>query len=236
MAKTRLDKGLLKKVAKKTAKTQQYVREQVSKRASRQNVASEAALIIWAKELGFGTAAAQRQLDPHIQQQVSSVGSIFPSSSAASRSKVGVNPLRATRAVSPLRASIEYLLSDPELRTRCADLLMARKSFDRVFREATVVLDARLKHLGKIKGKVNPAELVARVLHPSKAILIVSEHPDEQRGFFELFSGLMAAFRNPAHHTLNDKLTREDALRFCGFVDSLLTLLGKARISGTASP
>jgi len=205
------------------------VREQVSRRASRDGVSSEAALIIWAKELGFGTSLAQRDLEPHIQQQISSAG--LTRRSTSSRKEPAMRGERTTRGPSPLRAAIDYLLSDEELKTRCADLLMARRSFDRVFREATVVLDARLKELGRIKGKVNPAELVARVLHPSKATLIVSEYQDEQKGFFDLFSGLMAAFRNPAHHSINNKLTREDALRFCGFVDSLLTILGKAKVS-----
>ncbi len=230
MPKTRLHLGLLEKVAKSTKKTKQYVREQVSRRASREGISSEAALIIWAKELGFGTALAQRHLDPHVQQQISSAG-LRRGSTGASRKETSTRGEQTTRAPSPLRAAIDYLLSDEELKTRCADLLKARKSFDRVFREATVVLDARLKELGKIKGKVNPAELVARVLHPSKAVLIVSEYQDEQKGFFDLFSGLMAAFRNPAHHSINNKLTREDALRFCGFVDSLLTILGKAKVS-----
>lgn len=87
----------------------------------------------------------------------------------------------------------------------------------------------QLKRLAQIKSKINPDELVAKVLHPSRAILVVSEHEDEQLGFFNVVKGLMAAFRNPTHHSLNDKLTREDALRFCGFIDALLTLLGKAR-------
>jgi hypothetical protein len=233
MSNTRLNRALLTKVANRTKKTEQYIREQVSRRASRQGIASEAALIIWAKQLGFGTAAAQRHLDPHVQQQVSSARLlVLPRNE--SRKDGAQSGRQVTRTVSPLRASIDLLLSDQELKTRCADLLMARKSFDRVFREATVVLDARLKELGKIKGKVNPAELVARVLHPSKAVLLVSDYPDEQKGFFDLFSGLMAAFRNPAHHSINNKLTREDALRFCGFVDSLLRILGKARVSESA--
>jgi hypothetical protein len=140
-----------------------------------------------------------------------------------------------SRPVSPLRAAIDYLLSDEELKRRCADLLTARGSFDRVFREATTVLDDRLKKLAGIKSKVNPADLVARVLHPSKAILIVSEHADEQEGFYSICKGLFAAFRNPAHHALNDKLTREDALRFCGFMDAMLTILKQARLNLPAS-
>ncbi len=138
---------------------------------------------------------------------------------------------KAARPVSGLRAAIDYLLSDDELKRRCTSLLTAKHSFDRVFREATTVLDDRLKKLAQIKGKINPDALVAKTLHPSKAILVVSEHDDEQEGFFNLVKGLMAAFRNPTHHSLNDKLTREDALRFCGFIDALLTLLGQAQVN-----
>ena len=74
MAKTRLDAALLTKISKQIGKKEQYVREQISRRASRRNIASEAAQILWAKELGFGTAAAQRRLDPHVQQQIASGG------------------------------------------------------------------------------------------------------------------------------------------------------------------
>jgi hypothetical protein len=234
VAATRLDPGLLDKLAAKTGKDVQYVREQISRRAGRLSIASEAAQVLWAKEFGIGTAAYQRRLDPHVQQQITNVGN--PTSrqvlSRTNRERVERGP----RAISPIRAAIDFLLSDDELKRRCSDLLTARRNFDRVFREATVVLDQRLKRLANIKGRMNPQELVARTLHPDKAILVVSEHRDEQQGFFELIKGLMAVFRNPTHHSLNDKLTREEALQFCGFIDSLLSILGRAQVSADSQP
>jgi len=232
MGATRLDPGLLGKLVKKTGNSVKYVREQISKRAAKQGISSEAAMILWAKEFGIGTGTFQRRLAPHLQDQVrAGLPALFTALAPSSNKGNGKAMARsAPRPVSGLRAAIEYLLSDEELKRRCGDLLTARGSFDRVFREATTVLDDRLKKLAQIKEKINPDALVAKVLHPSKAILVVSEHADEQEGFFNLTKGLMAAFCNPTHHSLNDKLTQEDALRFCGFIDAMLTLLGKARV------
>jgi hypothetical protein len=231
MGATRLDPGLVDKLVTKTDKPLKYVREQISKRADKQGISAEAALILWAKEFGIGTNTFQRGLDPHIQEQVrAGLPALFTAPAPSPKRNGKGKGAKGVRRVSGLRAAIDYLLSDEELKRRCGDLLTARGSFDRVFREATTVLDDRLKKLAQIKGKINPDALVANTLHPSKAILVVSEHTDVQQGFFSIVTGLMAAFRNPTHHSLNDKLTREDALRFCGFIDAMLTLLGQARV------
>lgn len=232
-----LDAGLMGKLVTKTGKPLKYVREQISKRAGRQGISSEAALILWAKEHDIGTSTYQRGLEPHIQEQVrAGLPAVFSSPRSATKGNGEQHNEVEPKAVSPVRAAIDYLLSDEELKRRCMVMLTARRDFDRAFREATTVLDDRLKKLAKIKGKVNPDALVAQVLHPDRAILVVSEHEDEQTGFFHLIKGLMLAFRNPAHHSLDDKLTREDALRFCGFVDALLTILGKARVNLPTTP
>lgn len=232
MGATRLDPRLLDKLVQKTGKPLKYVREQISKRAARQGISGEASQILWAKEFGIGTSTFQRGLDPHIQEQVrAGLPALFEKPAPSPKRNGKRKRTNGPRPISGLRAAIDYLLSDEELKRRCADLLTARGDFDRVFREATTVLDARLKKLAQIKGKINPEPLVVKVLHPSKAILVVSEHADEQEGFFNIAKGLMAAFRNPAHHSLNDKLMREDALRFCGFIDAMLTLLGHARLN-----
>jgi hypothetical protein len=233
-----LDRGLLDKLVKKTGKPLKYVREQISKRAGRLGISSEAALILWAKEFEIGTSTYQRHQGAHIQEEVrAGLTRLAPPPPAVRKNgkRTGGTATR-TKAVSPMRWAVDYLLSDPELKRRCKDLLLARGDFDRVFREATTVLDDRLKKLAQIKGKINPDELVAKVLHPSRAILVVSEHEDEQLGFFNVVKGLMASFRNPTHHSLNDKLTREDALRFCGFIDAMLTLLGQARVNLPTTP
>lgn len=236
MSATRLDVGLVNKLVAKTGKSRKYVREQISKRASRLGISSEAVLILWAKEFGIGTSIYQRQQSAHVQEEVRvGLASLSaPPPVVKRRSKAGGE--RRVKAVSPMRWAINYLLSDEELKRRCKDLLLARGNYDRVVREATTVLDHRLKKLAKIKGFINPDALVAKVLHKNNAILVISEHENEQDGFFSIAKGLMLAFRNPAHHSLNDKLTQQDALRLCGFVDAMLGLLGQARLNlpGTA--
>jgi hypothetical protein len=99
-----------------------------------------------------------------------------------------------------------------------------------VFREATTVLDDRLKKLGAITGYMNPIAVVAKVLNPDpkQAIIKVSTEPAEQDGMFSICKGLTLAFRGPLHHALRDDLTRAAALKFCGFIDHLLAILDKA--------
>jgi hypothetical protein len=131
---------------------------------------------------------------------------------------------------------IDLLLADKELKERCSDLLKANSKFDRVFREATTVLDDRLKKLGNIKAKMNPSDLTGKVLNPNpdKALLVVSDDADQQEGLYSCVKGLFLAFRNPAHHRLSDTVTRHDALRFCGFVDLVLAILQQARSNPTS--
>ena len=232
MTKARLDPNLLAKVAATAGKGVQYVREQVSKRANRHSVSSEAALILWAKELGIATATYQNRLSPHIQDQVR--GALLGPPAARSQSsqrRTPVNRAAGPRTVSGHLTAINLLITDGDLKRRCADILKARGPYDRAVREASTVLEVRLKSLSGIKGKVNSAELIARALHPPRALLRVSPDDAEQEGFFSVCKGFMLAFRNPSHHQLTDGLTREDALRLCGLVDLLLRILGTAQLN-----
>lgn len=68
----RLDPGLIKKLSQKLNKDPKYIREQVSKRAVRHHVLSEAELAIWADELDIGASNYIRRQAPHIQSQVNS--------------------------------------------------------------------------------------------------------------------------------------------------------------------
>lgn len=67
---SRLDKTLVNKISKKIDKNEQYVREQISKRARRETISSEVALVRWAKEIGVPTSTYVRKLPPIQQSQI----------------------------------------------------------------------------------------------------------------------------------------------------------------------
>ena len=226
-----LDQGLLDKLVKKIGKKKQYVREQISKRASRTGLDSKVVQVLWAKELGIGTTRFQQQLEPHLQEQVrQGLPTIFNAPKAKSKNEDVAR--RATKSINPIRLAIEFLIEDEELKSRCARILAGRRHHDTAVREATTVLDHRLKELGGIKKRMNAEALVGKVLNPdpNKSVLVVSEEGGEQRGFHALCQGLMLAFRNPAHHGLDDDIDQRDALRLCAFVDALLGILDKAEV------
>ncbi len=228
-----LDQALITKIAQKTEKLEQYIREQISRRAARLGVASEAAQILWAKELGIGTSRALKRLEAHQQEQVrSSLPAVFSGGASKTTQKGKKSSSRSVaRSADPIRLAVGYLIEDEELKSRCGDLLNARKHFDRALREATVVLDDRLKKLTGITN-MNPENLVGKALNPNpnKAVIVVSKEPAEQKGFHGICNGLMLAFRNPAHHKLDDKFSQRDALRLCAFVDAVLAILQKADV------
>lgn len=227
---TQLDQDLLKKIAAKVGKPIQYIREQTSKRAAKLSVTSEAAQVLWAKELGLGTGFALRRLPPHVHQQVQTA---LPGSSGRTTRHPAGSPTKRAQKVSPaaqVRAATDFLLSDDELRGRCRDLLARPKHLDRVLREATTILENRIKNLSELTGAINPEPLVNRALNPDlgKAILLISTEPTEQAGFHAICRGIVLAFRHRAHHQLDDKVTPEHALKLCAFIDVLLDILGKA--------
>lgn len=228
MGTTRLDPALLHKLIKKTRKKEQYVREQIAKRANRLGISSEAYLVLWAKQMEIGTGAFQRKLSPAIQTEIrETLPAMF-----TPRSSVPVKKNDDKRQVSQksaLTMAIEYLIIDDELRDRCKDLLRAARNYDRVFREATTVLEVRIKKLSGIRG-MRGASLVSKVINPKpdRAFLKVSNEAYEQQGFHDICRGIMLAFRDTTHHELSNNISREDALKFCGFVDSILAILGNA--------
>jgi uncharacterized protein (TIGR02391 family) len=227
MPKRQLDDDLLGKLVLKTGKPKKYVREQISKKAGRGGVSSLAAQLIWAKQLGIGITHTLNRALPEVRQEV--------------RTSVSAGPVRRGPPVTSNRngrpkvrqaitgATLDTLLQDKQLRDRCRDLLLAKKHFDRVFREATTVLDDRLKKKSGIKN-LNPLSLVGKALNPDpqKAVIEISAKKEEQEGFHGICKGVMLVFRNKTHHELSDKFTREDALKFCGFVDAILGLVEQA--------
>ena len=225
----RLDQKLLAKMAKKMGKSQKYVREQTSKRAARLHLTSEATQVVWARELGLGVAAALRRLEPHMQEQVRSASPNQTASAPLRTVPVRSAAKRTKSASASGDLPPDRLIADAALKSRCADLLKRPRHWDRVYREATTVLEDRIRSLAGLP-KMNPDALVGRALHPDRAVLVVSADPNEQLGFHNLCKGIVQVFRHPSHHTLDDEVRREDALKFCGFIDVLLGMLAKAEV------
>lgn len=227
---SRLDPELLKKLAAKTKKSIKYIREQIAKRATRNSVSSEAYFLHWLKEEKIGFLRYKRSLSVDIQNEARSIGS-----SQMSRSNTQTSSPRNDSFT--LIASSRYfdlleIIQDSELRDRCADLIKRPRNHDRVFREATTLLEHRVRTLSKITQRLNPQALMGKALapDPTRAILVVSSDASEQEGFYKICSGIESAFRNRTHHEVSDKLTRHDAIKFCGFIDSLLQILAIAEV------
>ena len=128
--------------------------------------------------------------------------------------------------------SIYNSIVDEELKARCSDILSAPGNFDRVINQSTQVLEDRIRRKSKCDRTLVGVHLVNKALNPDlgKTILIASENSEEHEGVCHICRGLMIGFRNPTHHHLTDSFTREEALKFCAFVDSILQIIEKAKV------
>ncbi|MGV8996731.1 MAG: TIGR02391 family protein [Parvibaculaceae bacterium] len=122
-------------------------------------------------------------------------------------------------------------INDEELRNRCADILSAPGNFDRPINQATQVLEDRIRQKSQADRTMTGVPLVNHAINsdPSKSLLIISEVKEEHEGIAHICRGIMLAFRNPTHHQISDKFSREDALSVVGFVDRLLRLIDGAK-------
>ncbi len=229
MAKRLLDLKLLNKVAEKLVKKRSAINVQVSKKANKLGISSQAALILLAKEIGIGTASFQRRLDPAVQAEVrENLPFMFEKSSRTAKIKrKSSNSKHPKKTISPVRSAIEYLIEDHELLDRCKDILLARSNFDRPINQATLVLEDRIR-----KKSLPGAALVGEGLvnyafkeDISKTVLQISKNPDEQRGFTSIIRGIVPAFRNRTHHHVINSFTQKEALRVCAFIDVLLRII-----------
>lgn len=234
MARAKLDHKLLDKIVSKTGRKKSVLQSSVSQLAAKHAIASEAALVLMAKQQGIGTSSYLKKLSADVQAQVRQTLPTMFGKPIQQQSVKGNSTARRTTETARQRSTVglatEYLIHDTELRTRVLDLLKAKGKFDRVFRESTTVLDHRIKFLTGLKGQ--PLNVIPRAINPepNKAVLEISNEPSQQEGFFNIHKGIFLAFRNAAHHELTDKFTREDALKFCGFVDLLLMALNQATV------
>jgi uncharacterized protein Ymh len=236
-----LDQNLLKKLEKKTGLSKKSLRETISHRASKQSISPQTSQILLAKQHGIATGRVYSELPPHLQQEVreatSNGGNAASRPTARGKSNGKPAPARGRKA-DPVRDAVDHLLSDTQIRKRCGDILKGRGPYDRVVREATTILDARLKKVGGLTGYWKPVDVIGKVVNPDpdKTILRLSGEKAEQEGFHSIFKGLTLAFRGPIHHEVSDELSREGALKVCGFVDVLLGIIAKGKTRTETTP
>lgn len=126
--------------------------------------------------------------------------------------------------------SLYNSIKDDELKNRCSDLLSAPGHFDRVINQATLVLEDRIRKKSGIDTALTGVPLVNATLNAdmNRTTLRISDSAEEHEGVCHICRGMMLAFRNPTHHHVIEKFTREDALKVCAFVDNLLHLIDGA--------
>jgi uncharacterized protein (TIGR02391 family) len=228
-----LDQRIMSKIAKKIGKEDiSAINKMVSKKAAKLGISAEAALILLAKEHGIGTSTYQRSLDVTKQAEVrDALPLIFaPARTVSHGGKIkggnGAKPALSKRE--SLKLAIEYLIEDQELLSRCQDILMASANFDRPINQATLVLEDRIREKAQPTQKLVGENLIGYAFNEeiSRTVLRVSSNdPDDQRGFTQILRGIFAAFRNKTHHHIIRNISREEAMRVCGFIDVLLRVV-----------
>jgi uncharacterized protein (TIGR02391 family) len=235
MKNTKLDAGLLDKIVKASGKSKQYIREQISRRAGRRGVSSLGAQLLWARDLSIGTAHALNRASQSAQEEFRNAVRLGLPTQKPSVTANAPNRRTAVAAKSRRQglnaAIVNLVILDSELRARCRDLILARGHYDRALREATTVLEDRIKKLSDITN-LTSVPLLGKALNPEplKAVVVVSNEKEDQSGFFYICMGIMQAFRNKTHHNLSDAFTQVDALKFCGFIDTVLAVLAKGQV------
>lgn len=233
-----LDEKLMQKLATRLGKPDLTdINKLVSRRAAKLGISSEAALVLLAKEHGIGAAIYQRRLDPAKQAEVrDALPAAFTqerssptAKPAAQGSRVGSRSHTVTKRAA-LKAAIEYLIEDPELRSRCMDILLASGNFDRPINQATLVLEDRIRTKAQPPKKMVGENLVNYAYNEdlSRTVLVVgSSDPDDQRGFTQILRGVVPAFeigRITTSRTLSraKKLYAFAALSTCCFESSIV--------------
>jgi uncharacterized protein (TIGR02391 family) len=139
-----------------------------------------------------------------------------------------VEVARLKRELQLAQRSLPSLIHDEELRTRCSDLLAAGGQYDRVIREACVILEDRVRKVAGFGKDKLGTSLMQAAFSAKGGPLQLSSHEQEQVGYMQIYTGVMAAFRNAAGHNVVDSYTQEDALRFVSTVDLLLDMVSRA--------
>ena len=122
-------------------------------------------------------------------------------------------------------------IRDTELRERCFDLLSAAGNFDRVVREATLVLEDRIRRkpphdvLAQLiprSADLTLENMVNHLFSPDRPVLSVSNDRQKRIALHRILLGVTSYLRNEYHHELDDETEWSWAWSTVGLMDRLL--------------
>jgi hypothetical protein len=176
---------------------------------------------------GFGDPSAEKAHDRKIQFLLS-LREQEISRNKAVGSDLGDPDLSAIPHLIPL-TEVKHL--DPELWERCRFSLSSGgddpKAWDKAVRTATVVLEERLRKLGKTESINRDAtgEGIVNLIFAGKNPVLAGKLDEKQlKAYRDLYAGMMAVFRNPYAHRIIDP-SPEVGGAIIAFIDLLLKTL-----------
>ena len=140
----------------------------------------------------------------------------------------------------PKNPNPTLIIRDDTLRERCLDLLQAQGNFDRVIREATTILEDRIRNkvphdtLAKLipqSADQTGENLINRLFSPDKPVIVFSDSKEERIAFYRVLVGINSFLRNPHHHKIDDAIEWSWAWSITGFIDQLLYFVDNCSIS-----
>lgn len=123
------------------------------------------------------------------------------------------------------------VIRDDALRDRCSDLLSAPGNYDRVLREATTILEDRMRstvgherlaQLIPSSADQTGDRLVNTLFNPDKPVLSISADKTKRIALRAMLAGTISYLRNTSHHAINDQTAWSWAWSVVGLVDQLL--------------
>jgi len=128
------------------------------------------------------------------------------------------------------------MIKDDELRTRTSDLLSAPGYYDRVLREATTILEHRIRSkvpfedLAKLipNAAEQTGDTLVNKLFNAREPFVVCGDRHQQAGVFRILGGVLGYLRNPSHHSIDDDTAWSWAWSVVGLVDQLLDVIDSA--------